>query len=200
VRYLPRRSLHWGTEELVGLLERTARTLHQRYHLRLTVGDLSARNGGPVALHRSHQSGRDADVAFFALDRRGRPVTPQDYAVFTATGRTVDGRLEFDTARNWALVEALLTDRQVRPERIFVSGALRQRLLDYGRVHARGSLVTLASTVMAQPARVSPHDNHFHIRIPCPSGDEACRWGVQLPPRPRPRRPLRPSQHHGPRR
>ncbi|MBI5512768.1 MAG: penicillin-insensitive murein endopeptidase [Deltaproteobacteria bacterium] len=198
VRYLPGRTLHWGTEELVGLLERAARTLHQRYRVRLTVGDLSARNGGPVARHRSHQSGRDADLAFFARDRRGQPVTPQDYAVFTATGRTADGRLEFDTARNWAMVEALLSDRQVRPERIFVSGALRGRLLAYGRAHAsRGSLVTLASSVLAQPARVSPHDNHFHVRIPCPSGDAACRWGVQLPRRLlHPRRLLRPAHRH----
>ncbi|MBK6532260.1 MAG: penicillin-insensitive murein endopeptidase [Deltaproteobacteria bacterium] len=201
VRILPGRVLQWGTDELVGLLERCAARLKRQFQAPLTVGDLSARVGGRIARHRSHQSGRDADLAFFARpdSPRGasRPVAPTDYVVFDRTGRSLDGTLRFDTARNWALVHALLTDPRVRVERIFISSPLRSLLLQHARaIHASGSVITLAANTLVQPARVSPHDNHFHIRIVCPSGDRRCHTGVWLPPPPRRRRvaPLRRSR------
>ncbi len=194
IRYLPGRPLHWGTEELVGLVERVARDLHRSYGFRLTVGDLSAQHGGPVSRHRSHQSGRDVDLPFFmriALPngRSGRPVEPVDYVSFDRRGVSLDGRYAFDTARNWAVLQRLLSDR-VRVERVFVSSPLRAMLLSYGRSHGASTVASRAAQVMVQPARVSPHDNHFHARIACPSTDPACREGVWLRRRP-------PRHRHG---
>lgn len=210
VRYLPGRVLHHGTDELVGLLERTGRAMQRRFALRLTVGDLSARGGGLVGRHRSHQSGRDADLAFFmrtaATRGPGRPVEPDDYKVFDRNGRSLDGQHVFDLARNWALVQTLLTDRLVRVERLFVSTPLRALLLNHARsVNASPAIINLAANTLVQPARVSPHDNHFHVRIVCPQGDRRCLTGVWQPaPRrrvmPR-RRPSRaPTGFGGPRR
>lgn len=196
IRYLPGRTLHWGTDELVGLLERAGRVMLRRHQSRLTVGDLSAHFGGMVMRHRSHQSGRDADVAFFmrtAVTRgQGRPADPDDYIVFDRLGQSLDHRFVFDTARNWTLLQTLLTDRQVRVERLFVSSPLRALLLHYARDNgAPADVVTLAANTLVQPARVSPHDNHFHVRIVCPTGDARCQTGVFLPPR-RPLRRVRP--------
>jgi len=193
LRYLPGRPLHWGTDELVSLLQRVSRSLHARFAIRLTVGDLSARDGGAVGHHRSHQSGRDADIAFFirtapprGTTRPGRPAEPDDYYIFGADGRSEDGRWVFDDDRNWALVSALLTDRTTRVERIFVSSPLRSRLLRYARaMRVNEALVNQAANTLVQPANVSPHNNHFHIRIGCPDSDRPCREGVWQPvPRP----------------
>ncbi len=197
-RTLPGRTLQWGTDELVSLLERTAAKMRQQFRVPLTVGDLSAREGGAVSRHRSHQSGRDADIAFFARTNpaRGesRPVTLYDYVVFDRNGRSLDGSLRFDTERNWALVTALLTDHHVRVERLFVSTPLRALLLQHARaVHASQALINLAANTLVQPARVSPHDNHFHVRIACPAGDRQCHTGVWLPPRPPRRRVNHPA-------
>lgn len=186
VRFLPGRPLHWGTDELVGLLERAGASMRRRVGARITVGDLSARHGGPVGRHRSHQSGRDADVCFFARHATARgagaPVELDDYVSFDRAGRSLDGRYVFDVARNWALVEELLTDRRVSVERVFVSAPLRLRLLQYGREHgASESLLTRAALTLLQPRGVSPHDNHFHVRIGCPDDDAACRDGVHRP-------------------
>lgn len=186
VRYLPNRPLHWGTDELIGLLQRVARRLHGRFALKLTVGDLSAREGGLVGQHRSHQSGRDADLAFFmraaparGSDRPGRNVEPDDYYIFTGDGRALSGAYVFDDARNWALVAALLSDRTVRIERIFVSSPLRARLLRQARAAgAADALINLAAETLVQPANVQPHNNHFHVRIACPEDDRQCREGV----------------------
>ena len=184
VRFLPGRVLHWGTDELVGLLERVGAATHRRFGARLTVGDLSAQHGGPVGRHRSHQSGRDADVCFLARHAtargNGAPVDLDDYVSFDANGRSLDGRYVFDTARNWGIVEALLSDRRVGVERVFISSPLRARLLAFGREHgaSQGFLDRVALTLL-QPRNVSPHDNHFHVRIGCSAGDPQCREGVR---------------------
>jgi len=193
VRFLPGRTLHHGTEELIGLLERVGRQMRRRFRAPITVGDLSAECGGRVIRHRSHQSGRDADIAFFMRERGesgalGEPVAPNDYVSFTALGVSVDGRRAFDTARNWALVEALLTDPAVTVERIFVARAQRAALLRYARGRARPEVFVRAQWALLQPALVSVHDNHFHVRIACPRGDAMCREGVRAPPRPARRR------------
>lgn len=208
VRFLPGRTLHHGTEELVGLLERVGRQMRRRVRAPITVGDLSAECGGRVIRHRSHQSGRDADIAFFMRERDARgnlgdPVLPDDYVSFTALGVSLDERRAFDTARNWALVEALLTDPQVVVERIFVARAQRAALLRYARGRARPEVFVRAQWAMLQPAHVSVHDNHFHVRIACPRGDAMCREGVRTPPRPARRRgqraELRRADHPSPR-
>lgn len=192
VRYLPGRTLHHGTEELVGLLERVGRAMRRRFHAPITVGDLSAASGGRVVRHHSHQSGRDADVAFFMRAHRdgaaaGEPVAPNDYVSFDAFGVSVDRQHAFDTARNWALVEAFLTDPQVIVERLFVARAQRAALLRYARTRARADVFARAQWALHQPAHASVHDNHFHVRIACPRGDAQCREGVRQPP-PRARR------------
>lgn len=190
IRYVPGRPLHYGTDELVALLRRAARAVHRRYRVRLGVGDLSAAGGGPVGHHASHQSGRDADLAFFVVDLRGRSVTLDDYVGFGSDGYSMVGRrLRFDTARNWALVEALLSDPEVRVEHIFVSNGLRALLLAHARaIGATSSIIARAEAVLHQPRHGSPHANHFHVRIACPRGDAACIDGIRPPPRPRHRR------------
>jgi penicillin-insensitive murein endopeptidase len=199
VRFLPGRTLHWGTEELVGLIERVGAEMRRRHSSRVTVGDLSAEHGGPVGRHRSHQSGRDADICFLARTAttrgQGAPVDLNDYVSFDRNGRSLDGRYVFDTARNWALLDAILTDRRVQIERIFISAPLRQRLLAYGREHgADGALLERAALTLLQPRGVSPHDNHFHVRIDCPAGDAQCREGVHRVPVVR-RRPAARHEH-----
>jgi penicillin-insensitive murein endopeptidase len=180
LRYMPGRPLHYGTDELIGLLHRSARSVYRRHHTRLSVGDLSAAGGGPVGHHASHQSGRDADVGFYIANARGESVLLDDYVSFRRDGMPfVNGPYRFDTARNWALLEAMLGDPAVTVEHIFVSNGLRSLLLHYARNHgADASIVARAESTLVQPPRGSPHTNHFHVRISCPSGDASCVDGV----------------------
>jgi hypothetical protein len=41
------------------------------------------------------------------------------------------------------------------------------------------------------------HDDHFHVRIGCPRGDDQCRAGVRAPPRPARRRAQRAELRRG---
>lgn len=189
IRHLPGRPHHHGTEELVSLVRRAASAVARDFPgSRLTVGDLSDHDGGPIGHHASHQSGRDVDLAFYVTDARGRAANLNDYVSFDGQGRPIaGGNLRFDVARNWALVRALLEDPAVRVEHIFVSNPLRALLINHARaIHARPMTLVRAQLVLHQPVRALPHSNHFHVRIACPVGDVQCVDGVR--PRPRPRR------------
>ncbi|NOY91639.1 MAG: penicillin-insensitive murein endopeptidase [Deltaproteobacteria bacterium] len=170
----------WGTWELVQLLERAAYRVSRRLPgAKLSVGELSRERGGRIPGHASHRSGRDADLAFYMLDGRGRPFAPFAFAAFRGNGqgRGVNSGLRFDDARNWELVAKLVADGDARVQYIFVSNALKRRLLREGRRrHASASVLRRAEAVLIQPSGHNRHENHFHLRIYCPPASRpACR-------------------------
>lgn len=177
--YTPRGNFY-GTWELVQLLERAARRVAFRIPgARLSVGELSAPGGGRIPGHRSHQSGRDVDVAFYTTTADGQPYHGYAFAEFdgSGVGRPPNQMLRFDDARNWELVQKLVTDGEARVQYIFVGRGLRARLLAYARATgaSRGA-IERAAAVMTQPATGHPHRNHFHVRIYCPPADRPrCR-------------------------
>jgi penicillin-insensitive murein endopeptidase len=174
----------WGMPELVEMLKRSAKRVADKHPgAVLTVADLSRKGGGEIDGHRSHESGRDADVGLYLL-QRGRPFLPPRFATIAADGRAQRfPSATFDDARNWALIEAWLTDPDARPLQIFVAAHLRARLLEHARkIGAPANLQARAAEVMLQPRRGLPHDNHFHVRIACPRGQSDC---VNFSSRPR---------------
>ena len=172
------RGNHWGTWELVQLLERAAYRVERSLPgAKLSVGELSKREGGRIPGHASHQSGRDVDIAFYMLDGRGEPFEPYAFADFDADGQGTGPNegLRFDDERNWELVAKLVADGDARVQYIFVANHLKQRLLRAGRRRgAPGVLLDRAARVMVQPTG-HRHANHFHVRIYCSPGDKpAC--------------------------
>lgn len=165
----------YGTSELVQLIERAAARVATRLPgARLTVGELSARSGGRLSGHRSHQSGRDADIAFYMLDADGDPYHPFAFAGFDrhGVGFPPNEMLRFDDDRNWELVARLVADPDARVQYIFVADTLRARLLRTARRRrAPARVVARAEAVLVQPSHGHPHRNHFHLRIYCPPAD-----------------------------
>jgi penicillin-insensitive murein endopeptidase len=165
----------YGTSELISLLERTARSVAAHWpDSQLSVGDLSAPNGGKLTGHHSHRSGRDADVAFFMRDAQGRTSRFRRFVAFDGEGIALRARrtLHFDDARNWAVVSTMLRDRQARVQYIFVAQPLRTRLLMQGRRQAEtDDFLRAAAAVMVEPQQGEKHDDHFHVRIYCPRDD-----------------------------
>jgi penicillin-insensitive murein endopeptidase len=172
------RGLRYATPELIELLEEAAASVAKRYPgPRLGVGNLSRRRGGRIRFSRSHQSGRDADLAFYVTDARGRTVEPRDFVKINARGR---GRrdLRFDVERNWALVEALLSSERAKIQWLLISRPLRRRLLAYAKAtRAPAAILARARHVLHQPRWALPHDDHLHVRIYCSPRDvvRGCR-------------------------
>lgn len=183
VRYTPeyaRDGRFYGTWELVQLLHRAAHRVATRVPgARLSVGELSKQGGGRVPGHHSHQNGRDVDIAFYMTDAAGRPFEPWAFAEFDrhGQGRGPNTMLRFDDARNWELVQRLVTDGDARIQYIFVSNALKERLLREGeRRKTSPSIMNRVRRTLMQPPTGHPHGNHFHVRIYCsPANRPRCQ-------------------------
>jgi penicillin-insensitive murein DD-endopeptidase len=180
VRYVPEYTAagrFYGTWQLVQLLERAARRVATRFPgARLSVGELSSKAGGDVDGHRSHESGRDADVGFFITRNNGRPFAGGAFAPFDGQGHGLrpNQGLRFDDARNWELVSKLVDDSDARVQYIFVAHEIRQRLLrEAARRRASAELVSRASAVLVEPTHGNPHRSHFHVRIYCAPADRS---------------------------
>ncbi|WP_434041969.1 penicillin-insensitive murein endopeptidase [Sorangium cellulosum] len=164
--------VRWGLPALVGMIERAARGVARRYPgAVLEVGDLSRERGGEVHRHGSHESGRDVDLGFYALDARGKQVHAPFFLRFNARlASTNMPGARFDVPRNWLLVQHLLTDPRARVSHIFISDPLRHALVTHAkRIGVSRALLVRAQLAMMQPTGAEPHDDHMHVRISCPS-------------------------------
>lgn len=162
----------YGHPALVLMLRRSAKQISKDAGgIRMLVGDLSREGGGPLYGHRSHQSGRDADVGFFATNSKGKSVQLREFVKFGADGKSESSsNLIFDDYRNWLLVQAWVTDTRAGLSHIFVSHGLRARLLAFASKDARFKrYVERAAALLKQPEHGEPHDDHFHVRIACPA-------------------------------
>jgi penicillin-insensitive murein endopeptidase len=182
------RHSNYGTEELVGVLVRAARTVERELPGGVAaIGDLSRRGGGASVEHKSHQNGRDVDIFYYAVDRDGRPVRPGDALVrFNAEGRAVRWSpphgvraparavpgYRFDVARNWAFIRALLTDPEAEVQWIFIERALAAALIRRAAEAGEDpALLARAAFIMHQPSDAEAHDDHMHVRFYCDPSD-----------------------------
>jgi penicillin-insensitive murein endopeptidase len=175
VPYYAESTARWGLPSLVGLIDRAAKRVARRFpDAVLSVGDMSRREGG------------DVDLGFYLRNPADKPLLAARFVTFSARGQAIElpGAV-FDDARNWALVEALVDDRQARVSHIFVARHIRARLLRYADLHAVPSeLRQRAADLMTQPSQAA-HDDHFHVRIGCPpdQGRRCVEFAVLRTPR-----------------
>lgn len=164
-----------GTGELVRLIEAAAQDVAFRYpRARLTVGDLSRPGGGRFRPHVSHQSGRDVDLGFYMLDRRSTPINEHIFVRFNnkGMGKQWGALYKFDAARNWALIESLLSHPTIDVQHIFVVNAVKRLLLKQAaKEGANPEVLMRARRVITQPRHGAPHRSHFHVRIYCADDD-----------------------------
>ena len=156
----------WGTEETVGYLR--AAMLRVKQELpgpqKLYIGHISAKTGGHLRPHISHQSGRDVDISYF----------------YTGTGawyaRAHAGNL--DRARTWAFVRALLADTDV--EMILIDHSIQALLREHAL--AQGEDRAWVESLFVGRAGERPvilhapgHATHLHIRFFNPIAQETAR-------------------------
>ena len=156
----------WGTEETLAYLRRAAEQVHARFPAspQLHIGHISAKRGGRLSPHRSHQAGRDVDVSYFYTDqaRWYQRATPAN----------------LDLARTWLFVSALITETDV--EMILMDRRLSQPLRRYAEGQGANAewLASIFEHSQASPAivRHAPgHATHMHIRFYNPRAQRLAR-------------------------
>ncbi|MBN1946474.1 MAG: penicillin-insensitive murein endopeptidase [Bradymonadales bacterium] len=169
------RNLRFTTDEMLSLLFDAARAVEEQFAgSTLWLGNLSRRGGGDIPYSVSHNSGRDADLAYYFCDEQGVALDPPDLLTVGPDLRAsdLDRVYLFDVPRNWALVRALLSHPQVQVQFLFTANHLKRALLAHAALQGEPpQLLERASTVMLQPGRTNPHDDHLHIRIYCSQED-----------------------------
>lgn len=169
-----RRNLRYGTAALVSALQRAAAAVARRYPGTVTyLGNVSAPGGGDIPWSVSHNSGRDADLAYFCTDPAGAPVEPPRLLPFDSLGWSFDdrGAYRLDVGRTWALLRALLEDEHVQVQFFFVYRPLQRLILEHAqRSGAPPEIVAAARERFLEPGG-SAHNDHIHMRIHCTPQD-----------------------------
>jgi murein endopeptidase len=164
--YRIRRPAHaWGAENVVTHLRAaiaSVRALHD-VHV-LAIGDLSAKEGGKLSQHLSHQSGLDVDVGFYFHK------VPDGYPDAFAPASD-----DLDLEATWALLAAFVrtADAPDGVQMIFLDTSVQKRLHDYAQ--SRGTPTETLAAVFQYPrgkdaltgiVRHWPnHTDHFHVRF-----------------------------------
>lgn len=168
------RDRFWGHPNLVRFLEHlSSRAPSEAGWPGILVGDMSQPRGGPMLTgHASHQIGLDADIWLTPMpDRRLSRAEREEMSAVNmvrADGLEVDRSVW--TPGQLAIIRAAARDPSV--ERIFVNAAIKKALCR----DATGDRTWLH--------KVRPyygHNYHFHVRIACPDGSEACKEQDPVP-------------------
>jgi len=157
----------WGTRETVDALTRIIDRVNERYPSSppLSIGHLSAKSGGHLSPHVSHQSGRDADVGYYYR-------TPMK-AFVTATADNLD------MPRTWALVKAAVRETDV--EMILMDRSIQRLLADYAARNGEDpAFIDEIFQIRGKNARapirhIKGHHNHLHFRFHNPVAEELGR-------------------------
>lgn len=170
----PERS--YGTRRLVDLVKDavgSVRRDHPKLHT-LAIGDLSARRGGKITEHRSHQSGRDVDVGFYFKQ------VPAGYPAAFVVGT----KANLDLPATWDLLVAFArtADDRGGVSAIFLDYDLQGVLYEWAK--DRGVSEGYLDKLFQYPdgrggtglvRHEAHHDDHLHVRIQCPPGDGGCQ-------------------------
>lgn len=141
---------------------------------RLAIGDLSAKRGGRISGHASHQSGRDIDLGFYF--RQAPAGYPKEFVR--------DGAGELHHGATWELIYRLFKASTLKggPQKIFLDYGVQAKLYKYAR--KRGVAKHVLAQIFQYPdgrytrqrlvAHEPMHADHLHVRFACPAGDDNC--------------------------
>ena len=174
-RILSRPGRNFGTPEMVQAIERAVDEVHRKFPKspQLGLGDLSKEGGGPFRPHKSHQSGRDADIAFYTK-------TVGQASVMRATNRGT-----IDVARTFTLMRSWLEREEV--EYLFVDYRLQKPLYEYARDKARVPQDKLDAWFQYPKGRgargvvrhLNGHGDHMHVRFYAPESTSAAHAYIE---------------------
>jgi LysM repeat protein len=164
----------WGTNETINYLIEGFDAVRRanRRAPRVMIHDLSDQDGGFLRGHRSHQSGRDADIGYYQV----RSNCPDNVCPF----EDVDAD-DLDVETEWTLLRHWI--RNERVQYIFIDYSLQEALYEYAR--SQGASRRQLDEWFQYPhgrrsargiIRHEPnHADHMHVRFACSDDDDECR-------------------------
>jgi hypothetical protein len=163
----------WATATTVATLDLVLREWERRFPKRqpILIGNMSARDGGRLQPHSSHQSGRDVDLSYPQIWDRKEELN----------WRTM-GASNLDRELTWSLIELLHETGGV--EVILIDTKLQKLLFEYALESGRYSEKQLEnwleyprSVGAGNPLvrHVRGHEDHVHVRFKCTEAETRCQ-------------------------
>jgi murein endopeptidase len=164
----PGRQNTWGTPSTVAAIRRATSCYRSRCPARkgaacppVNIGDLSAKDGGHLGPHASHQSGRDVDLGYLTAP-------PQSKGYFDREASPAN----LNAKAQWALLGCLLDDPSVKF--VFLSQAVVGALKTHAKkVPALKRYARFFGNGVLQPD--TEHMTHLHVRFRCGKNDKGCK-------------------------
>mgnify|MGYP001222473752 CR=1 FL=1 len=161
----------YATAHTVSTLDKILDQWAARGHAQpVLVGNMSARDGGRLEPHSTHQSGRDVDISYIQRLPKGEELNWREM--------TQDN---LDAAETWALLELLRESGTV--EMVFIDRAVQKLLYDWA-VEKGGKSKGQLKRWMEYPRNgpvtsafiqhVPGHVDHIHVRFDCPKSQARC--------------------------
>lgn len=173
------RQRFYGTQQMLDTINDAADYVRNTYPDSglLQVGDLSNKTGGPCTGHGSHQNGLDSDIVYLTKNNKLQSQNASYWEENFVLNGVIDPN--FDIPKNFALFKFLVTTQKV--ERIFVDQAIKIAFCAYAE---NNNLLNDSDTKETlRRLRVEDlHKTHFHMRLPCPKPDSACKSQTEVPP------------------
>lgn len=172
------RHRYFGHPDLVNFVEKLGHTVASANLGTLLIGDLGQSRGGPmVSGHRSHQTGLDVDIWFLLSEQANQRILSANERETWNAPSVVDVQGDAVDLGQWSQAHAKVLEaaaRQAEVDRIFVHPRIKQALC---QSKSPGSVEWLR--------KIRPwwkHDDHFHVRLQCPSNSPHCQRQEPLPP------------------
>jgi penicillin-insensitive murein endopeptidase len=163
----PSRNRAWGHPQLISFIQRLAAAGTAADWPGLLIGDMAQPRGGPMLTgHASHQLGIEADIWLRPMPEQR--LSPAERDEISATNVVADNLDDIEPAA-WRPEHKRLLEIAAKSfgvSRIFVNPAIKR------------ALCREAGADRDWLRRIRPwqgHNYHFHVRLDCPSGDQACQ-------------------------
>ncbi len=169
------RQRFYGHPDLIQFIEKLGLSTQQQGLGTLLIGDLGQVRGGPtVSGHRSHQTGLDVDIWFMLSKHPSSALLTEQERENWSAASMLKGNSDDINLREWTKAQVNILEAAARmPEvdRIFVNPSIKRELC-------------LSQVQHDWLRKIRPwwkHEDHFHVRLKCPSGNRHCQSQEPLP-------------------
>ena len=169
------RQRYYGHPDLKQFIENLGRKVNQQHFGVLLIGDMGQPRGGPTLTgHRSHQTGLDVDIWFLLSQQASTRTLSFDERETWSAPSILAGHSDAIDFAQWSLDNEKVLELAARmPEvdRIFVNASVKRHLC-------------MRSTAHDWLRKIRPwwkHDDHFHVRLKCPTQSKHCQPQEPLP-------------------